>query len=214
MRRREDIWLDGIKYTRFPDSKNKHQRNYFWPPRKSGKQALHREIWKKHYGPIPAGKQIHHKDHDPTNNEPSNLKCLTRREHAAEHAEEYRDARRTWVDTIRPLAAKWHSTPEGRAWHSEHGKQVAANQEPVTIICVECGCSAERFPKSGVGPFCSRKCSRAAADSEKRYVVAVACPICGNRFDQNKYRAKPTTCSRICGASLRKRQSASVQHRS
>jgi hypothetical protein len=32
------------------------------------------------------------------------------------------------------------------------------------------------------------------------------CPICGAAFWQNKYRAEPKTCSRLCGAKLRARR--------
>lgn len=44
--------------------------------------------WEKVHGPVPAGKLIHHRDHDSLNDAPGNLVALTRKEHAAEHQRE------------------------------------------------------------------------------------------------------------------------------
>ena len=43
---------------------------------------LHRHVWEHHYGPIPDDYDIHHRDHDKTNNDIDNLECLPRDEHA------------------------------------------------------------------------------------------------------------------------------------
>lgn len=43
----------------------------------------HRHIWEKYYGEIPKEHHIHHIDNNPSNNEISNLKLLTNREHRA-----------------------------------------------------------------------------------------------------------------------------------
>ena len=70
------------------------------------------------------------------------------------------------------------------------------------LVCQRCGA---RFLGRD-GRFCSRACNRANSDSQHRYVATVACPICGEHFYQSKYRPKPETCSRLCGAQLRKRR--------
>lgn len=47
-----------------------------------------RVVWEKHNGPVPKGKLIHHEDRDKLNDDISNLRLMTRREHAREHAAE------------------------------------------------------------------------------------------------------------------------------
>ncbi len=45
----------------------------------------HSIVWEKHNGKIPIGMQIHHKDHDKTNNNISNLQLVTPLEHKRYH---------------------------------------------------------------------------------------------------------------------------------
>lgn len=51
---------------------------------RSSRQAA-RQIWKRLNGPIPKGHHIHHIDKDFTNNEISNLECLSSAEHMKLH---------------------------------------------------------------------------------------------------------------------------------
>jgi hypothetical protein len=209
--RREVIRFDGVRYTRYPDARHTYQRNYYSAPRGSGKNMLHREVWKSIYGPIPEGCHIHHEDWDTLNNDPTNLICLTPKEHAAVHAAPHRERKRAWADQIRPLAAEWHRSPIGLAWHREQSKRSWEGRQPGKIVCNWCGIEADRFFASRSSRHdCSRRCYRAAADAVDRYTVDAACPICGATFKQNKYRPTPATCSRVCGAQLRKRRSAGL----
>ena len=41
--------------------------------------------FEKAHGPVPAGKLVHHRDHDSLNDAPDNLVALTRKEHADTH---------------------------------------------------------------------------------------------------------------------------------
>lgn len=50
------------------------------------RQLLHRAIWEREVGPIPEGWEIHHRDHDKTNNTLSNFECLSKEDHARLHA--------------------------------------------------------------------------------------------------------------------------------
>ena len=57
---------------------------------KSGKLYLaHRWIWEQENGAIPDGYVIHHDDGNKTNNDLSNLQCVSRSEHSRLHAAEY-----------------------------------------------------------------------------------------------------------------------------
>lgn len=69
--------LDGIKFT---------LRNHGYFAATTGKrQQMHRYVWEKHFGEIPKGYDIHHKDHNRTNNDISNLELLTKSEHASKY---------------------------------------------------------------------------------------------------------------------------------
>ena len=46
---------------------------------------LHRYIWEEYNGKIPEGYHIHHQDEDKSNNDISNLQCVTRSEHMKIH---------------------------------------------------------------------------------------------------------------------------------
>jgi hypothetical protein len=46
----------------------------------------HVTVWEATHGPIPIGMQIHHKDHDKTNNDISNLQLVTPLEHKRIHS--------------------------------------------------------------------------------------------------------------------------------
>ena len=54
---------------------------------KKGKLRMeHCLVWEEHYGKIPDGMQIHHIDHNKTNNDISNLKLVTPLEHKRLHS--------------------------------------------------------------------------------------------------------------------------------
>lgn len=47
-------------------------------------------VWKKHYGEVPKGSTVHHKDRNPLNDSINNLQVMTRAEHLAEHRKEHK----------------------------------------------------------------------------------------------------------------------------
>lgn len=53
---------------------------------KRGRVREHRFIWHSHYGSIPDGYVVHHKDGDKANNELANLELLSELEHKQHHA--------------------------------------------------------------------------------------------------------------------------------
>jgi hypothetical protein len=71
-------YFNGVKYT-------KRATGYFM--RSHGKRTLmHRDVWEHHNGKIPENFDIHHIDHDRSNNRIENLQALPRDEHARRYA--------------------------------------------------------------------------------------------------------------------------------
>lgn len=58
--------------------------------------SVHRAVWEAFYGPIPAGMEVDHIDHDPTNNRLANLQLLTPRENKLKAWDSIRSQCRTW----------------------------------------------------------------------------------------------------------------------
>ena len=169
---------DGRRYYRRPSER------YF---SKNGR-ILHRVVWEAHNGPIPDGYCIHHRDHNPANNDISNLQMMTYAEHAAHHKETSAHLHRTpaklqHLEKIRPLTKAWHASPEGRQWHSEHGVKAWAERQSDKAVCSVCGEEYETF-----FPDRSRYCS----------------PACGNHDWHRKhkrpsrYKAVPVQAPRKC----------------
>lgn len=88
---------------------------------------MHRFVWVHFRGPIPDGFEIHHKDENKANNDISNLQMVTGPWHRSFHQSkrlmdpEYQARNRAFMEKIRPLASKWHGSPEGLEWHRLHG---------------------------------------------------------------------------------------------
>jgi len=152
---------------------------------------------------IPPGSIIHHEDENPFNNDPSNLVCITRKEHAAHHREQYeRPELREHLKKIQSKSTEWHRSPEGRAWHSENGRRTWIGREPGTATCAICRKMYGTFyPERS--KYCSPACSQRASRMDKRYLVPAYCPICGGTFLQHRTTKRPTTCGYRCGAALR-----------
>ena len=164
----ESIEFDGRIFRRYPNAKQRAHRVYYQASYVAGRSnLLHREIWRAHYGEIPEGHIIHHSDENPLNNDISNLVCLPPRSHGKEHAELHRTTKHCeHLATIRPLAAKWHGSEEGRRWHKEHGKKVMAERPQIEKVCEQCGkhfTSIHSFTR-----FCSVQCVERARAAGKR----------------------------------------------
>lgn len=151
----ESVEFNGYKYNRYPNSERVAHQRYFM--RAGGKHLLHRDVWEFYNGAIPDGYHVHHKDGDWNNNDISNLECLPAEEHYKEHyqySSEFnsRPEQLEHLERIRPQAAAWHSSEEGRAWHDEHAKETVpkmheglkryqqfCRENPTTKTCTECG---------------------------------------------------------------------------
>lgn len=149
----ERVELDGKFYRRYPHSDRKHLRNYF---SRSG-CFYHVALWVKHNGPIPDGHHIHHRDHNPLNNDIRNLICLSASQHASEHPERGKsESQLAHLGRIRHLTKAWHASPEGLAWHAENGRNAWANRKPLGLTCQCCGGQFESLIHEA--KFCSKSC--------------------------------------------------------
>ena len=99
------VMFDGKRYYRSP----KDEYYYHTLSCKTKKQMLHREIYRAYNGD-PTGWDIHHIDHDKSNNHPSNLARISKSDHARHHAKT-----NTWV-----------GSEENKAQLREAGKLAAA----------------------------------------------------------------------------------------
>lgn len=186
--------LNGMRFCR--DDKTGYYLN------SNTSTRLHRSVWESVNGPIPAGYEIHHIDHDKSNNEIENLAMLTVEDHHKIHAdemtEEHRDKlRQNLIDTARPKASEWHGSESGREWHKGHYDRMKDKlHQKGAFVCDYCG---EEYVAeiTGKNRFCSNACKSAyrrkfGIDNEKR-----VCVVCGAEFETNKY-SKAKTCSRRC----------------
>jgi predicted nucleic acid-binding Zn ribbon protein len=172
----ESIVFNGRKYNRYPNSKKRAHREYFTIG--GGGSLLHRDVWEFYNGPIPEGMHVHHKDGDTGNNAVENLECLTFEAHFAEHydarmAYAHSDEQHARLAAIRPKAAEWHKSPEGKEWHRQNTAKhlmpggaayvakVAADEyrrnNPDHKVCEECGAAYTTTSKKS--KFCSNNCS-------------------------------------------------------
>lgn len=209
---REVIVFNGVAYWRYPNSKRLNDRNYFRPSsqyKKRGFSFLHREIWKSIHGEIPDGCDIHHKDENPLNNNCDNLECLTKSEHAKLHARNMPEWKRRWVAAqldryARPVAGRWHGSPDGIEWHRQHGIQVMQMHGFKTYHCEYCG---EMFQSRTIDEvrFCSEKCRAAWRRAARLDDIEQPCEYCGELFMSNRYD-KTRCCGNSCAAKLRWRK--------
>jgi len=198
----------GVIYKRNPKAKDRSHRVYYSAPRGVKPTYLHRAIWEFGNGLLPRGMIVHHADGNSFNNELTNLIAVTCKEHARIHAGKFRAKRRAWAEQIRPLTKEWHHSTEGREWHRQHGIESWWGRSPVTMTCIECGQEFQTLVAKGHGDerYCSRKCHARRERRLHTYEHRVPCPVCGAAFWQALYRNEPETCSRKCGAQLRKKR--------
>lgn len=202
--------MDRITYRGVVYTRSKGRPYYSAPRGHDGESLLHRQIYADHHGPIPDGYLVHHADHDKSNNDPSNLVALTRKEHAAEHRNDELWSSDEWqahLTEIREKATEWHRSDEGRAWHREHGRKVWEGRERFDKPCEHCG---SVFPAATRrARFCGRNCIAAAR--RRRVRVVSECAECGKPFEQSE-ALRQVTCGPSCGGKrgARKRRGIAV----
>ena len=184
---------DGIKFTR--DDATGYYLN------STLRKRIHRYVWEKHYGSIPDGYEIHHKDFNKSNNNIENLELIKKERHASIHGREngIANVESGLLDEIRPLTKKWHKSDEGRRWHKKHyEKNKNKLYQEKEFVCDWCG-KHYISTINGRNRFCSNRCKSAwrrasGIDDEER-----ECIICGKKYTVNKY-SKTKTCSKSCAS--------------
>lgn len=168
---------------------------------------LHRYVYEKMFGTIPEGYEIHHIDHDKSNNNPENLELLLTEEHRRRHADEMTEEHRqrlreNMLDKAIPAAAQWHKSEAGKEWHRIHYEHHKDKLHKTTELT--CKCCGKKYTglDNGKARFCSNACKSAwrrkeGLDDERR-----KCFICGAEFTTNKY-SSAKCCSRSCSQIMR-----------
>ena len=183
------------------------------------RERLHEFVWRNINGKIPEGYHIHHIDRDKDNNDIDNLEMLSQQEHAYKHnemrtEEEKQKLRENIVKYAVPRAKEWHSSEEGKQWHSKHAIEIFKNKQPQEHKCTFCGCIF--ITKKSYGETANRFCSNAcrAAFRRKSGVdnIEKCCEECGKTYISSKY-AKTHFCAE-CGNKRHKRnrESRCVQY--
>ncbi len=205
--KKKTIIYDEIKWHLYPNEK-------YYKSHASRKgiyleRYLHRYKWEKEVGKIPKNYEVHHIDKIRTNNDISNLQCLSSKEHSKIHWEESSEEYKQKVikslnEKARPKASEWHGSKEGIEWHRQHA--LNCNFGNLTYGEYECEICGKKFIKQrNHQRFCSNNCKSAyrrktGVDNEQR-----VCVICGTEFTTNKY-SKTQTCNKKCGRQLTKKK--------
>lgn len=80
-------------------------------------RSIHRMVYEAFFGVIPSGYVVHHVNHNPTDNRASNLVCISRKQHCAEHPKSA-EARRRIGDAQRKRIAAIKDDAEERIFNS------------------------------------------------------------------------------------------------
>ena len=170
-------------------------------------RLLHRRVWADHYGEIPDGHHIHHKDGNWRNNNIENLECVDGIEHRREHMKknmqnpEYKANALKALNKAQEKAKEWHRSPEGRQWHREHAaKTLWINKEKKILKCENCKNDFEAY-RDNVARFCSKNCRQKGCYAKQKTLEKI-CLFCNEKFLANKYR-NINCCSRLCSNRLK-----------
>lgn len=171
-------------------------------------RRLHRAVWEYYNGEIPKGYDVHHIDHDKTNNDIQNLTLLKRGDHVRLHSKEDTDERieqklENLRGNARPLAAEWHRTEDGKKWHKAHYEEMKPKlHTKITRACEFCGTEYETEAGHN-NRFCSNRCKSAWRRSVGANMEERTCVVCGNTFSTDRYK-HTQTCSPKCASAIKR----------
>jgi endogenous inhibitor of DNA gyrase (YacG/DUF329 family) len=180
------IIYDGLRFCR--DDKTSYYLN------STIRKRLHRYVWEKEVGPIPAGYHVHHINGNKADNRIDNLSIMTARGHERLHGQEIerKQKQRENQKIAVKYAPEWHRSEEGKKWHSEHAKGRKALR--YTKTCPRCG---KIFEGTKNQLYCSNACKAAIRRKAGLDDIPAVCAICGKPFYHNKY-SQQVYCSKTC----------------
>ena len=158
---------------------------------------LHRVVWETANGKVPEGFAVHHIDGDRANNALANLALMDKRKHGHHHMQDP-DRKEMSQRAIRAAIAKapeWHTSEEGKAWHSLHAAESWKKRTEAEYTCTHCGKTfrtINRYPDGG-NTFCGQNCRAAHRRKSGVDDILKPCERCGTEFMTNKYQPR-----RIC----------------
>lgn len=127
----------GKRWHRYGEGRGSYYERTDKSVRPKRTRRLHREVWISHRGPVPAGFDVHHIDHDLANNDISNLECLPHGRHKALHLVDEPIPRTDWA------------------------------KRPARVVpCADCGCDLRR-KRVSAAPRCARCSQRRADENRK-----------------------------------------------
>lgn len=219
MGRPDMVTFQGVVYRRMGGARSYYLSQSTRNAERKKAKGLHVAIWEcVHGAKVPTGKLVHHVDGNPFNNSPDNLCCLSVREHRQHHGGCWEKNGRTHkehLDSIRHLAAQWHSSEEGHAWHREHGRKSFEKRQRMGFCCEMCGTPFESVHKNA--RFCCHNCDVKWRARNVRVLATRICIICGVTFTVSEPKqgtsAKRRTCGRACKNRLLGRQKAGIKPR-
>jgi HNH endonuclease len=171
----------------------------YWISTDYPRVRAHCWVWKNHFGEIPKGYHVHHKDEDKSNNDISNLTLIEKSKHLSFHMSKPENKARSSkiAELIRPLTKEWHASAEGKAWHSYHAlKNNFGKWEPRKLSCEVCNIEYETT-KRNRSRFCSNKCRSKYRRKKGLDNVNKECPCCKKTYAVNKY-LNQIFCSKTC----------------
>ena len=189
---RETVLFDGKAYHRWPGHPQRHRRVYYWAHRGS----LHRAIWEKAHGPIPAKHIVHHIDHDPLNNDLANLALMAPGEHANHHWAERKPEPRACEHCGKPYGSRTWAAERFCSNACKAAFRRASGADDELRNCSACGraFSVNRYTKQR---FCSQAC--APNGQYERPEIQFNCDGCG------ELATSSSPLSRFCTPACRKR---------
>lgn len=169
-------------------------------------ERLHHTIWEEHYGEIPEGMVIHHKNGIGSDNSIENLECLTIHDHHKLHFSTEKQLKHLWSQ--REKAAEAHRTPEARKRTSEQMKKMWLSKGFNKYLCTICGSEYESRNKARP-KYCSSKCRNKAGYNNNKQKLK--CAICSKNYETAKGKRAAKTCSTRCTAILKRKNMGVIQ---
>ena len=178
--------------TNYGQTRDQHYKSY---------GLIHRDVWSYYNGDILANYHIHHIDHNPSNNDISNLQLVTSSEHKRIHwqgtaPKQYicENCGKTFM--TKSTSARFCSRTCREIWQWKSGEKGSLYECPI--------CKKKFVPCTPDQVCCSQSCAGKLYWSENRPpAVYKTCPVCGKSFAVPRDHKEQQCCSYSCSANLR-----------